>query len=431
MPNSDFKSEDKHPNSFRVVVAHPAQQHSYQLAKALMKNHWLFSYVTTIYYKKERLLYRFLTVLLDEKNIRRMRGRSAPAIEMKLKQFNEILGLMFLFLGRILRNKMLLGFAGWALSRRFGRKVARFVEANEVNVLICFDTYALSAFKLLGHTQTIRILDMSSIPVSRICSFIDMELSNGNSFLNSYKMTRSIYSDRIISDSKEELLTADYFLVASTFTKNQLVLSSVDADRIFIVPYGVDLTRYHPPIPVVKKFDEPITFLFVGRMTAVKGFHILLDALSRLKPGTFKCLLVGHAQNSEDLIAKSGCEIEYLGSVPNNEMPGIYRRADVLISSSLYDGFGLTVLEAMASGLCVICSRNTGASDLVSDGETGFLMDANSADQLYVHLYNALQDRKRVEQMCQNARIVAENYSWDAYNHSIASVIQEVCPECE
>jgi len=431
MCNGNSKSSEKRADPFRVVVAHPAQQHSYQLAKALSKNDWLFSYITTIYYKKERFLYRLLAVLLDKENIRRMQGRCAPAIEMKLRQFNELLGLMFLFLGRVLRNKMLLGFAGWTLGKSFGRKVAGFVKANNVDMLVCFDTYALSAFKRLQYTDTIRILDMSSIPVSSICSLIDEQIYNGTSFRDSYKMTRSIYSDRIITDTQKEIKCADYFLVASSFTRSQLVYAGVDAGQVFIVPYGVDLVRYHPPHKTGKKHNKPITFLFVGRMTAVKGFHILLEALSKLQPGTFKCILVGHPQNSEGLIAKSGPDIEYVGAVPNSEMPDIYRRADVLISPSLYDGFGLSVLEAMASGLCIICSRNTGASDLVSDGETGFVIDPGSVKELYLQLCDALKDRDRLSRMGQNARIVAENYSWETYNKSIGRVFQEIYQECE
>ena len=411
-----------------VVVCHPAQQHSYHLARAVKKKHALFAYVTTIYFKKSRFLYRLLTFLLDKENIRRMRGRQNPFIESKLKQFNEIRGLVFLFSGRVLRNKAFVGAIGGWLGVNFGSKVAKYVNRNNVDVLICFDSYALAAFEGILNSGTLKVLDMSSIPIERICYLIDEHIPNDLLAQKSLSMTKSIYTDVMVVASKKEIRIADYFLVASDFTKRQLIEVGVKSERIYKVPYGVDLVRYRPRETVTPNDSKKLTFIFVGRMTAVKGFYVFIEALSRLPLGSFKCLLVGHPQNSESVIENLSADFEFLGPVVNSDMPAIYGLADVLVAPSLYDGFGLAILEAMASGLGVICSRNAGASDLISHGETGFLIDPNSVDDLHGSLQYFLDHPHDLSGIKTKARLHAEKYSWETYDKSIASVIDKIKP---
>lgn len=427
----DFISPQKEQQKVRdqsVVVSHPAQQHSYHLARAVEKKQALLAYVTTIYFKKSRLLYRLLTFLLNADNIRRMRGRQNPFIESKLKQFNEIRGLVFLFAGRALRNKALVGAIGSWLGVNFGSKLAEYVNQNNVDILICFDNYALTAFEGILNSGTLKVLDMSSIPIERICDLIDEHIPNGILAQKSLNMTRSIYTDSMVAASKKEIRIADYFLVASDFTKRQLVEVGVNSERIYVVPYGVDLARYRPRETVTQNDAKKLTFIFVGRMTAVKGFYVFIEALSRLPPGSFKCLLVGHPHNSESEIANLSADFEFLGPVVNSDMPAIYGLADVLVAPTLYDGFGLAILEAMASGLGVICSRNAGASDLISHGETGFLIDPNSVDDLHASLKYVLDHPQKLPSIKSKARLHAENYSWETYDKSIANVINKIKP---
>jgi glycosyltransferase involved in cell wall biosynthesis len=411
-----------------VVVCHPAQQHSYHLARAVEKKGALLAYVTTIYFKNTKLLYRILAFLLDKENIRRMRGRQNPFIESKLRQFNEIFGLFFLFSGRVLRNKAFVRAIGDSLGAAFGRKVAKYVNRANVDILICFDTYALAAFEGINNSGTLKVLDMSSIPLERICYLINEQTPNGLHARNSLSMTRSIYSDAMVETSRKEIRLADYFLVASNFTKHQLVETGVESKKIYVVPYGVDLDRYCPEEGVTQNYSKKLTFIFVGRMTAVKGFHLLIEALSRLPSGSFECLLVGHPQNSEFLLKELSDDFKFLGPLVNSDMPDIYRLADVLVAPSLYDGFGLAVLEAMASGLGVICSRNAGASDIVRHGETGLLIDPNSVDDLHASLEYLLDNPTKLSVMKTKARLQAENYCWSIYDESIANVIDKLKP---
>ena len=361
---SDSPSQKNNIVRPKVVVAHPAQQHSYHLGRALTKNKSLFAYNDNLLSPKQNSLPYFESFAGEEKQ--RMLNRRNSYIEPLTKQFDEI-GVYVFFWGESLEIKLLGRIGSW-LGKRFGIKVAKFVIDNDIDILICFDSYALSAFEGVSSSRIVKILDMSSIPIPKICEIIDNQPILGGHSELSKVMTRSIFNTELIKQAKKEISLADYFFVASTFTQQQILDMGIEARKVVVVPYGVDLERYKPRNEPDIKIQKTVTLLFVGRMTMVKGFHVLIEALSKLRPGIFKCLLVGHPHNSETQLAELPDCFEFIGPVTSTEMPNIYARADILIAPSLYDGFGFTILEAMASGLCVVCSRNAGASDLITHG---------------------------------------------------------------
>ena len=429
MNSSEHPSQKNNMACPKVVVAHPAQQHSYHLGRALTKNSSLFAYVTTIYYRRNKILYRILGLLIGKGNKERMLNRRNSYIEPLTKQFDEILGLAFLFFGRVLRNKELLGRIGSWLGSRFGIKVAKLAVDNDIDILICFDSYALSAFEGVASSSIVKVLDMSSIPIPKICQIIDNQPKLGGHSELSKAMTRSIFSSELITQAEREIGLADYFLVASTFTQRQLIDMGVESQRVCVVPYGIDLERYKPRSEANIETQRPVTLLFVGRMTMVKGFHVLIEALTKLKPESFRCLLVGHPQNSESQLSELPSCFEFLGPLASTDMPALYTRANILIAPSLYDGFGFTILEAMASGLCVVCSRSTGASDLITHGKSGMLIEAGDADDLFQKLEQLISDPRQLSSMKILAREAVKNYSWDTYDGRISRVIEYIHEE--
>ncbi|MBM6839280.1 hypothetical protein H9X77_13830, partial [Clostridium saudiense] len=89
-------------NKFKkVIVAHPAQQHSYRFASAMKKAGMLEVYCTSVYYNKDKFIYKFLEVVLRENNVKKMKGRRLVFLEDRIKQFNEILGLFYIMLYRV------------------------------------------------------------------------------------------------------------------------------------------------------------------------------------------------------------------------------------------------------------------------------------------------------------------------------------------
>jgi glycosyltransferase involved in cell wall biosynthesis len=105
----------------------------------------------------------------------------------------------------------------------------------------------------------------------------------------------------------------------------------------------------------------------------------------------------------------------WVGEIPDAELVRLYRGARCVVYASLYEGFGLPVLEAMASGTPVVASRLGGLPEVVEHGVTGFLVEPGNVDELRARLAELLGDRRLAEQLGRNARErVLETFTWDA-----------------
>ena len=102
--------------------------------------------------------------------------------------------------------------------------------------------------------------------------------------------------------------------------------------------------------------------------------------------------------------------------------------SDVLVLPSLGEGFGLVVTEALACGLPVIVTPNVGASDLVHDGQEGFVVPVRSADLIAERLQTLCLDRKLLAAMSRHAQASAEKHSWESYRASFADTLESVVP---
>jgi len=118
--------------------------------------------------------------------------------------------------------------------------------------------------------------------------------------------------------------------------------------------------------------------------------------------------------------------VTFVGAVPDTELPLLYRRAQVLVLPSVHrtcyghqvalpELLGLAVLEAMASGTPVVCSRLGGLPEVVRDNETGFLVTPGDVDELHDRIATVLGSPALADRMGRAAReLVLERFTWQA-----------------
>lgn len=142
---------------------------------------------------------------------------------------------------------------------------------------------------------------------------------------------------------------------------------------------------------------EAIVVLFVGMNFARKGLAPLLKAVSQIKGREkYRILIVGKGNISryKRLVGKLGLdEITFFCGFQEN-MPAFYGAADIFVLPSYYEPLGNACLEAMACGLPVIATRETGASELILQGRSGFVMDHPEDVSALSHWLEILQDRE-------------------------------------
>ena len=216
----------------------------------------------------------------------------------------------------------------------------------------------------------------------------------------------------------------DRFLTVSAYSARQL---GAPPARTRVVYGGADPVRFSPDPDLRRR-----GVLFVGRLTPHKGADRLIEAL----PEDAELRVVGsggHDRRSPEreypnLLRRLAARrsVKFLGAVTDQELPALYRGAQVLAVPSVHatcygrliavsELLGLAAIEAMASGTPVVASRLGGLPEVVDDGVTGFLVEPGNVADLQGRLAEVLGDRVLAARLGRNARERAvEMFTWEA-----------------
>jgi mannosyltransferase len=211
-----------------------------------------------------------------------------------------------------------------------------------------------------------------------------------------------------------------------------------------VIPHGVDTDRYAPPADRAAAFAEaglPGRYAIgcFGRVRAQKGTDVFVEAMCRLLPRypDFTAVIVGaivmeQAAFAGDLkkrIKAAGLQsrIVVTGEVPIKDVQRWYQRLTIYAFTSRNEGFGLTLIEAMASGAALVASRAGAAELVVEDGVTGALTPPGDADALVAALEPLMRDVVSAVAMGARgrARVIVE-FSLDAEANRIADVYRRL-----
>jgi len=218
-------------------------------------------------------------------------------------------------------------------------------------------------------------------------------------------------------------------LTLSTSSRQEIVsMLGLEASRVSVVPPGVD-ERYVPggaksPVPLV---------MAVGRLVPVKRLELLIDAVARarkLVPG-LRLLVVGEGYERPLIEAKvesvgGASWIDLPGHLPDDELAAAYRRAWVLASTSLREGWNMTITEAGASGTPSVVSDIAGHRDALTQGVSGFLVEPG--DEFVAALVRVLTDSELRDRLATGAMARARTLTWDA---TAANVLGALVQEAE
>jgi starch synthase len=226
---------------------------------------------------------------------------------------------------------------------------------------------------------------------------------------------------RVIDAEEAEYAEADRILVPSSFVRRSFVEQGVPESKLCLVPYGVDLSRFHP---MARPCRDRFEVLFVGTASFRKGIPYLLQAFAQLEHPRKRLKLVGLTHPETEKIIRDfssqGHNITHAGPVPQLHLKEIMSRSHVMILPSIEEGLALVQAQAMACGCPVIATTNTGAEDLFSDGKEGFIVPIRNAEAIADKLQR-LADDPDLQQQLSNAAIArVRNISgWDSYGSAV------------
>ena len=206
---------------------------------------------------------------------------------------------------------------------------------------------------------------------------------------------------------------ADRVIAVSEFTKRELVdLLGVAEERIHVVPNGVEA----PFVPDGPEAEGDYV-LAVGTLEPRKNLRRLADAT---RSAGLDLRVVG-ARGWGDVDVSAGGDIRFLGFVPDEELARLYRGALCVAYPSLYEGFGIPVLEALACGAPVVTSEGSAMAEIA--GDAAVLVDPRDVDAIAAGIAEAIARRDELAKLGPER---ARRYSWDASGEATAAVYREL-----
>lgn len=203
------------------------------------------------------------------------------------------------------------------------------------------------------------------------------------------------------------------------------------AARVQVVPLGTDATQFRPGIDAREvrakyRLDGGPWLLTVARLEWHKGIDTVIRALPAIRavhPGV-RYAVAGEGPRQSELEKIAGQAgvrhaVKFLGFVADEELPALYNVADVYVGASRYhdllvEGFGISLVEASASGVAVVGGRSGGVPDAVRDGETGLLVDPEVPAAVAAGINRLLADESLRRRMgAAGRRAVETYYNWD------------------
>lgn len=201
--------------------------------------------------------------------------------------------------------------------------------------------------------------------------------------------------------------------------------ASEGSPKIDMIPYGA------PPaiVPEIRKSTARLKLLFAGSLGQRKGISYALEAVEKFGH-TVELTLIGRKAATNCVPLESATrKHRWIPTLSHAEMLREMAEHDLLIFPSLFEGFGLVVLEAMAQGTPVITTEHTCGPDIIENGVDGFIVPIRSADAIAEKIDMLNSDRKRLVSMKHAARRKAEAHRWETYRERLVMMAQEVMAE--
>ena len=227
---------------------------------------------------------------------------------------------------------------------------------------------------------------------------------------------------RIVDRELKEYEEYDLITVPSGFVYSSFLQKGIPEVKLRKVSYGVDLSIFRPS----PKKDGVFRVIYAGALSMRKGLPYLLQAVESLRFPKFEMWLIGGlTPEVKPFLEKyRGC-YEYIGFIPRAELYRYYSQGSVFVLASIEEGLGLVLAQAMACGLPVIATTNTGAEDLFTDGVEGFIVPIRNPEAIrekIAYLYEHSQIREEMGRAALER--VKKVGGWNTYGRQMVTVYE-------
>jgi glycosyltransferase involved in cell wall biosynthesis len=266
----------------------------------------------------------------------------------------------------------------------------------------------------LLHSHSLLPQGLSACLIGRLLRIPHITTSHGNDVFG-------LKPNGLMGALKRFVLSkVDAVTVNSSATRDAVLKLGVDVEKLELIPAVPNEAAVEGSIlaQINAVYGKSKRILFVGRLIQEKGVFELLHAFAQLRVSMsdLQCFIVGAGVEREKLealaseLSITSC-MHFIGWQPREDIPSWMAASDVLVVPSWREAQGLVIAEAMAAGTVVVAANVGGVPDMIRDGETGCLCDAQSVDNLVNALERALLERNNQELKARALQLYEKEYS--------------------
>tara|TARA_X000001036_G_scaffold440058_1_gene494063 strand:- start:1419 stop:2570 length:1152 start_codon:yes stop_codon:yes gene_type:complete len=304
----------------------------------------------------------------------------------------------------------------------FDKRASTFLTLNDLDILIGWSSFSYHSFKKVKNEKCIKILERGSTHIEYQNKIIEEEYNIQN-------LKPRPISRYIIEKEKKEYELADYIMVPTDFAKKTFLEKGFSSDKIIKNPYGVSLEDFRHT-NLKKDQSKIFRIIYTGSVSVRKGVLYLLEVFNEIDLEKIELMIIGNIDkelNTKLEKFRLNKKIVFMNAVKQKELEKFYNISDIFITCSIEEGLSMVQLQAMACGLPVICTINSGGEEIVDDGINGYIIpirDKNKLREKILYLYN---NRTICSEMGKKAEFKSrQQFSWDLYGKNAISIYQKL-----
>jgi glycosyltransferase involved in cell wall biosynthesis len=293
----------------------------------------------------------------------------------------------------------------------YARGAARRLRGG-ADLLVAWSGSALPALRRARELGMATVVERGSTHIAWQTETLTVEYAR-------YGLRPCVAPSAIVARELAEYAEADAIVVPSGFAKRTFVERGIPAERVLQVPYGVSLASFAPP---ARPEQGVFRVIHCGRVDLRKGCHVLLEAFAGLALPRAELWFVGPVAPEMEAFRRrhASPSIVFHGPKPQAELAAWYGRCAVFCLASLEEGLAMVIPQAMACGLPVVATPNTGAEEIVREGVEGHLVPARDVAALREKILALYEDPERRLAMGRAARARIESgFTWDDYGDRV------------
>lgn len=396
----------------KYIVVHAGKRDDYQVALALAESNMLFALVTEAYFPLDRKW--FVSIANFFGITSRLHKRYKTGLPSALVVVS-MQALFYQILFSLTKNIKFDIKKGYVLGEK-----AKQLSLKYSQPIIAVNTCAQHAFQ--NNMIAPKILFQFHPQADFVKELFQEEMQQNP------KATKTLTQEYEFSLSNEELeilssevKLATHFICASSLTKKSLVYKGISKDKIKVIPYGVDTSKFTFS---ERKQSDVFKVIFIGSLNQRKGITYLLDALAEMN--NVELTIVTRGIYDETLIQNYNFPIHVVIDVPHEKLQEELHKAHCFVLPSILEGFGQVILEAMATGIPVIATENTAAKDIIENGNDGFVTPIRAIQAIKENLEQLQSNASLAQSIGKAAHEKAKTYTWEKFRTDLVTHIKSL-----